>query len=162
MDVGIYYNRVRCPKLTSDQRIRALQIRHPEAVLIGESVLHAAGWITQRPARLAVAAMSTSHPDELEGIRMHRRSVDWFSTVAVLAGQIPAAYPVYGLNSLHPAVALADLYGDPECWHPDSDDLYIEESDAANIVRAATVLNACLPDELRRLLATLGTAGNAS
>jgi len=37
--------------------VAALEFEYPSAILIGESVLHAAGWITQIPAQLSVAVL---------------------------------------------------------------------------------------------------------
>jgi hypothetical protein len=34
---------------------------------------------------------------------------------------------VYGMRALPPPLALADLYADPDGWHPDLDDLDIPD-----------------------------------
>jgi hypothetical protein len=46
----IYFNKLRAPEVDSALRVAALLFEYPSATLCGESVLHAAGWITQIPA----------------------------------------------------------------------------------------------------------------
>jgi len=55
---GIYFNKLRVPQVDASLRISALLFEYPSAILCGESVLHAAGWITQIPARLSVSVLS--------------------------------------------------------------------------------------------------------
>jgi hypothetical protein len=155
VDVGIFYNHVRCPVLSSAEQIQALYIRHPEAILIGESVLHAVGCITQRPARLSVAALDITHSDELGGFCLHCRTEEWFRTIADIPECMPAPWPIYGMTSLHPVVALADLYADPTAWHPDWDDLDIDEIDAELLVFVFESFGVKPPEQLKRLLAKM-------
>jgi len=54
----LYFNKLKCNEVDGSLRIAALLYKYPSAMLCGESVLHAAGWITQIPARLSVAVMS--------------------------------------------------------------------------------------------------------
>jgi hypothetical protein len=46
----VYFNKLRVPEIDGSLRVAALLYEYPEAMLCGESVLHAAGWITQIPA----------------------------------------------------------------------------------------------------------------
>jgi len=160
IDVGVYYNLGRCPDLTSDERIQALLIRHPEAVLTGVSVLHALGWITQRPVQLHVAALHVVRPDALCGFHMWARSAEWFRTVANLSTGSCALGRIYGLTSLHPIVALADLYADPASWHPDWDDLELDEIDPKLLSFVFESFGASAPEELVCLLAKLQPSGD--
>jgi hypothetical protein len=45
-----------------------------------------------------------------------------------------------GLRTLPPAVALADLYGDPKGWHPDPDDLDIPDQDHDSVLSTFELL----------------------
>src|SRR6185437_16288909 len=54
---GIYFNKLKNPQPDTTLRIEALLYEYPSAILCGESVLHAAGWITQVPAQLTVAVL---------------------------------------------------------------------------------------------------------
>jgi hypothetical protein len=47
---------------------------------------------------------------------------------------------VYGLRALPPALALADLYTDPNAWHPDPDDLDVPDQDHDAVLSAFELL----------------------
>lgn len=124
---GIYYNLLRHETPNGEMRRQALLSVYPSAVLIGVSVLHAAGWITQIPQSLHVAVRSRRSYIQLAGFEIRGRSPSWFRAVDVRAlSQTRDA--TYGLRSLTPADALADLYGDSKAWHPDPDDLDLPDT----------------------------------
>ena len=122
---------------------------YPSALLCGESVLHAAGWITQIPTSLSVAVISRPSYVSLHGFEIRGRPLSWFREVH--SSVDPSAEKrIYGLRALPAPLALADLYGDTKGWHPDMDDLYIPQEDMASIESAATLLGVELPAPLVR------------
>jgi hypothetical protein len=108
---------------------------YPSAILCGESVLHAAGWITQIPRQLSVAVLSRPSYVSLHGFDIRGRPLSWFRRIHLLVDP-SVEKRVYGLRALTPAVALADLYGDPKAWHPDPDDLDIPDEDHDAVLSA--------------------------
>ncbi len=136
---GIYFNKLKLPVIDGSHRVQALLFEYPTAILCGESVLHAAGWITQIPAQLSVAVMQRPSYVSLNGFVIHGRPQSWFVKVhdAVNAKKNP---PVYGLRALPPALALADLFADPKAWHPDADDLDVPKGEVRKVKAAAKLL----------------------
>ena len=105
---------------------------YPNALMVGESVLHAAGWITQIPSTLQVAVEKTSlrrSYKQHDGFTLLPRPLAWFARAHphVLSPQ-KAKFNTYGLHTVPPDFALADLYATPGAWHPDADDLDIPEA----------------------------------
>jgi len=140
----LYFNKLKCNEVDGSLRIAALLFEYPSAVLCGESVLHAAGWITQIPARLSVAVISRPSYVSLHGFDIHGRPLSWFKKIH------PAVDPsaderVHGMRTLPAPLALADLYGDRNGWHPDLDDLHIPPDDIASVGAAARLLGVALP-----------------
>jgi hypothetical protein len=135
---GIYFNKLKGPQIESSLRISALLFEYPSAILCGESVLHAAGWITQIPARLSVAVLSRPSYVSFHGFEIQGRPLSWFKKVHHAVNAVDNER-VYGMRALPAALALADLYADPKAWHPDVDDLDIpaEQDDA---IRTASKL----------------------
>jgi len=144
----IYFNKLRAPNIDGSLRLAALLFEYPSAVLIGESVLHAAGWITQIPAQLSIAVLSRRSYISLTGFEIQGRPLSWFRKVHPLLDP-SAENRVYGLKALPPSLALADLHADPKSWHPDVDDLDIPEDAAQAVLAAARLLGARLPAPLR-------------
>jgi hypothetical protein len=149
--VGIYFNKLKCPTVDGALRIDALLFEYPTAILCGESVLHAAGWITQIPTRLAVAVLSRPSYASLHKFELHGRPLAWFKKVHVAVTAANKAR-VYGLKALPPALALADLYGEPRAWHPDVDDLTIPADERGSVLSAFTLLAIDLPAPLLSIL----------
>jgi hypothetical protein len=128
---GIYFNLQANPLAASEHRISALLMAYPSAMLMGESVLHAAGWITQIPQQIHVAIEKRRSYVQLSGIALHPKPLDWFKTVAILQPK-QAKFNTYGLRSLPPVWALAD----PMAWHPDVDDVEIPDRCQAQVDEA--------------------------
>jgi len=147
---GIYFNKLKRSNIDSSDRIGALLFEYPTAILCGESVLHAAGWITQIPARLSVAVLARPSYVSLHGFELHGRPRSWFRKVH---GMVNAAgnAKIYGLRALPTALALVDLYGDSKAWHPDVDDLDIPEEDKDAVLAAGKLLRIELPVTVREL-----------
>jgi hypothetical protein len=135
----IYFNKLRSPQVDSTMRVAALLFEYPSAILCGESVLHAAGWITQIPAQLSVAVLSRPSYVSLHGFDIRGRPLSWFRKIHPLIER-SAEKRVYGLRALPPALALADLYGRSDGWHPDPDDLDIPDEDHGSVLSAFELL----------------------
>jgi hypothetical protein len=135
----IYFNKLRSPEVDSSLRVAALLFEYPSAILCGESVLHAAGWITQIPAQLSVAVLSRPSYVSLRGFDIRGRPLSWFRKIHPLL-EPSTEERVYGLRALPPALALADLYADPDGWHPDPDDLDIPDQDHDSVLSAFELL----------------------
>jgi hypothetical protein len=135
----IYFNKLRSPQVDSSLRVAALMFEYPSAILCGESVLHAAGWITQIPAQLSVAVLSRPSYVSLDGFDIRGRPLSWFRKIHSLIDPSETKR-VYGLRALPPALALADVYADPKAWHPDPDDLDISTEDRQSVLSAFELL----------------------
>ena len=135
----IYFNKLRSPQVDSTLRVAALLFEYPSAILCGESVLHAAGWITQIPAQLSVAVLSRPSYVSLRLFDIRGRPLSWFQKIHPLL-DLAAEKRVYGLRALPPALALADLYADRDGWHPDPDDLDIPDHDRGSVSSAFELL----------------------
>jgi hypothetical protein len=131
----IYFNKLRSPQVDSSLRVAALMFEYPSAILCGESVLHAAGWITQIPAQLSVAVLSRPSYVSLHGFDIRGRPLSWFRKIHSLMDPSETKR-AYGLRALPPALALADMYADPKAWHPDPDDLDIPTEDRQSVLSA--------------------------
>lgn len=124
---GVYFNRVRCPEGADHCRIPALLHLFPEATLIGDSVLHAHGWITQIPSAVQVAILpkdSTVHP---EGFAIEQRSKGWFRALREQLVPAEEGASGLGLRELSAAAALADMQA--RGVRMDPDDLYVDPAE---------------------------------
>jgi hypothetical protein len=148
---GIYFNKLRNPEPDSLLRIEALLHEYPSAVLCAESVLHAAGWITQIPAQLSVAVLRRPTYVSFHGFEIHGRPLSWFKAVHRELNA-PQNERVYGMRALPAALALADLYGDPGAWHPEPDDLDIPAGQVSEVLAAGKLLHMPLPPFLEDAL----------
>jgi hypothetical protein len=148
----IYFNKLRSPEVDGALRVAAVLFEYPSAILCGESVLHAAGWITQIPAQLSVAVLSRQSYVSLHGFDIRGRPLAWFRKIHPLIDP-SGKQRIHGLRALPPALALADLYSDPDAWHPDPDDLDIPDQDHNSVLSAFALLG------LERRLAQTVAAG---
>ena len=148
---GIYFNKLKVPQPDTILRVEALLYEYPSAILCGESVLHAAGWITQIPAQLTVAVLLRPTYVSFRGFEIRGRPLSWFIAVH---GDVSAQGNdrVYGMRALPPALALADLYGDANAWHPDPDDLDVPSDQVGEVFSASERLRISLPAPLREAL----------
>lgn len=128
---GIYFNLLKDAQAPENHRVDALLMTYPSATLIGESVLHAAGWITQVPRRLQVAVLSRRSYVAQDAVDVVGKPRGWFIHAHPFIQSPEDAdasdHATYGLRALMPEHALAALYADPQAWHPDPDDLYLPD-----------------------------------
>lgn len=144
---GIYFNKLKCPQPDASIRVQAMLFEYPSAILTGESVLHAAGWITQIPPRLTVAVLRRPTYVSFRGFEIRGRPLTWFKAVHDAINS-PTSERVYGMRALPAAFALVDLHADPKAWHPDPDDLDIPDDQMNELVSACERLRVCLPASL--------------
>jgi hypothetical protein len=136
----VYFNKLRSPEVDGSLRAAALLFEYPSALLCGESVLHAAGWITQIPSELSVAVLSRRSYVSIKGFGIRGRPLSWFKAVHPFVNRSPDQR-IFGLPALPAPVALAELYADPAAWHPEPDDLDVPDEDIAAVLTAADALN---------------------
>lgn len=148
---GVYFNHVADPEAPANHRVSALLTIHPTAMLAGESVLHGAGWTTQTPTAVSVAVLARPTLPQVDGFTLLPRPRRWFlAQHAHRVAPEEAAWSTHGLFSLPPALALLDAYADARAWHPDPDDLDVDEAGRAEVVRWAHEGRGALPEPLRQ------------
>jgi len=132
---GIYYNLQRDREGPRNRLHEVVQKVDKGAVVIGASALHWADWTTQLPRVLEVASTQRSFP-RIEGVTFVHRPLSWYVQTKpfVKAG-------LCGMNTLDPAMALADAWLNRGCWRPDPDDIDLEWDDHA-VGRISTALAA--------------------
>ncbi|MBS0420022.1 MAG: hypothetical protein JSR66_20085 [Proteobacteria bacterium] len=135
----IYFNKLRSPEVDSTLRVAALLFEYPSAVLCGESVLHASGWITQIPAQLSVAVLSRPSYVSMHGFDIRGRPLSWLRKTHPLI-DTSEQKRIFALRALPPALALADLYATAKGWHPDPDDLDIPQEEHHSVLAAFELL----------------------
>ncbi|WP_354687127.1 hypothetical protein [Cupriavidus necator] len=115
--LGLYYNLVTHPNW-EENRAHAIKMAYPSAVVIGPTVLHRYGWITQIPQSVAIAVLNDGSHPSMEGVEVFKRSMRWYRKFS------PWGEPVYGLPALTPENALLDcLEHAGKMWCPNADDL---------------------------------------
>lgn len=146
---GVYFNHVADPDAAANHRSAALLAIHPTAILAGESVLHAAGWTTQTPTSVSVAVLARPTLPLVDGFSLMPRPRRWFMAQHFhRVAPEKAEWNTHGLPSLSPAAALLDLYADPRAWHPDPDDLEVDDNARDAVVRVADRDGFILPSPL--------------
>lgn len=102
---GIYFNLIADSSGPETRFSEAIQLRFPEAIVCGPSVLHQEGWITQIPQSIHIAVLKQESQPNIRGIELHERAKDWF--IAVQEGIVE--HGLYGMPSLKPAWAMEDI-----------------------------------------------------
>lgn len=148
---GCYFNRVRNPEGVEHLRSALLELLYPSAVLTGESVLHAAGWTTQIPQRMAVCVLSRQSLKQIDGFDLRTRPRRWFEAVH---DAVASEERVYGLRALPPALALWDLHADRsgKVWQPDADDLDLAPDELRQVAALPPSMLASLPEPIREIV----------
>lgn len=149
---AIYFNRVVDRNGEQANAVRALMMKYPSATLCGASVLHSAGWTTQIPSELHAAVESRPSYAKIEGVVLHPRPVSWFRLMqdqGAWQSKDDEDFASFGLRSLSPSWALADLYADEsgQAWQPDEDDLDIPDEQIERVREACAAMGST-PDWL--------------
>lgn len=148
---GIYFNLIVEPDSPSVRASDALKLLYPSAILNGASVLHAAGWSTQIPARVTVAALSRPTFAMLDAFDVVGRRQGWFVAIGEGISKDPDMAS-FGIRSLTPAFALADALTNDDGWRPDPDDLDLDDADPDELKRAFRAMKAKPPEWLLEFL----------
>ncbi|QYY33612.1 hypothetical protein K2O51_31805 (plasmid) [Cupriavidus pinatubonensis] len=116
--LGLYYNLVTHPNW-EENRALAVKMAYPSAIVIGPTVLHRHGWITQIPQSLSIAVLNDGSHPSMEGVEVFKRSMRWYRKFS------PWGEPIYGLPALTPENALLDCMENASIrlWCPNVDDL---------------------------------------
>jgi hypothetical protein len=139
---GMHFNLLRDPDGPQTRRLDAIAYLLPGSRIIGASALHAAGWTTQIPRSLEIAAPPRRSYPAIPDVEIARRPRDWFAGPGrriARAGSVPI---------LDPATALADAWVSGS-WRPDPDELEWDEIDRDAVCRAFSTFGMDLPDILR-------------
>ena len=140
---GTYFNTLVYPKSPDTHKLTAILYEYPSAILIGESILHSAGWITQIPSELTIAVESRRSYSRLNGVALSGRTLSWYRAmngVGAIHKNGTNDINAYGLRFIDPAWALADMYLSEESWHPDPDDLDIPDDQFDSFVLACKAM----------------------
>ena len=141
---GVYFNLIAETSAPETHLGEAIAMLFPSALVVGASVLHAAGWITQIPRQLDVAVLRRRTFPALKGVVLHPRSIFWYrlvhSRLERAEGQV--------VPRLDPAFALADALKYRDGWVPEPDDVeFTEAEDAERFLRACKTLRVALDPE---------------
>lgn len=111
----------------------------PSATLIGESVLHSVSVITQIPQEITLAVQAKKSYPTFHGLYISGKPNRWFERwYDQLVSQEQCEWSTYGLKALTPEAALLDLYATEGAWHPDPDDLDVDDEMASRLSHLLT------------------------
>ncbi len=122
---SIYYNMIVNPRW-QDNIVSAIHLAYPSPVLVGASVLHTKGWITQIPRKIEIVKPDTASKVSLEGVETYERPVSWYKEY----GPFTQANNLLAMAALTPVQAIKDCLvnkGKQGFWCPDQDDLYVPD-----------------------------------
>lgn len=136
---GYYYNLVRDPDGPINRPIEVAHLLYEEAMVIGLSVLHTYGWVTQIPRTvdIAISASRRCCPS-VNGVNFYFRSTEWFKDQFKKDAVLGHDESEFVLPSLTPRAALEDLKKNgvrDGAWIPKDDDLYIPADDEEGVRR---------------------------
>ena len=141
---GVYFNLISETSAPQTHLEEAIITLFPSAVVVGASVLHEAGWITQIPRLLDVAVLRRRTFPAVKGVVLHPRNIFWYRLVHSRLERTEAR----GVPRLDPAFALADALKYRDGWVPEPDDVdFAEAEDAQRFLRACKTLKAALNPE---------------
>ena len=146
---GFYFNVLKNREAPSEFMAEAVRYVYPSALIRGATVLHAAGKTTQVPHQVDVAVLAPANRAKTNGFNEVPKPRSWYAAVH----EMKAKEQLFGLPALQPEMALADLYATKGDWHPDIDDLEVDELDWKRFKKACDILGIEVPDQLQELVA---------
>lgn len=145
---GFYFNVLKNRNAPDECLARAIKHIYPSAMVRGATVLHAAGKTTQVPHQIDVAVLGRADRAKTTGFSERAKPRRWYATLHGMWDKDG----LFGLPALQPEAALADLYATEGDWHPDVDDLEVDELDWPKFKAACDILGIEVPEQLRDLV----------
>lgn len=130
---GMFLNLVVKPNPGWETKAQAIKFLYPEVIICGDSILNHEGWTTQRSSKIDLAILDRKTNVSIDGIRIHRRSAQWFNDVnqgILRQGPIPELKPEY---------VLADMV--KRGTQPDVDDIEFDEIPMAEFLQVCDEMN---------------------
>ena len=138
---GVYFNLISEASAPETHLEEAVVMLFPSAVVVGASVLHEAGWITQIPRQLDVAVLRRRTFPAIKGVVPHPRNIFWYRLVHSRLERTEGR----DVPRLDPPFALADALKCRDGWVPEPDDVeFPEAKDAQRFLRACKTLRMAL------------------
>lgn len=138
---GVYFNLICESSAPETRREEAIATLLPSALAIGATVLHEAGWTTQIPTQLNIAALRRRTFPLLNGVVVFPRGIGWYR----LAHSWLRRSPGRTLPRVDAAFALADALKMRDGWVPDPDDIdFPEAEDVRRFLEACQALGMSL------------------
>jgi len=142
---GFYFNVLKNRAAPSECLSDAILHVYPTAMVRGATILHATGKTTQVPHEISVAVLAPINRAHTEGYSEVAKPKRWYVSVQTMRSKDG----LFGLPALEPEMALADLYATPNDWHPDIDDLEVDEFDWVKFKSACDILGVDVPQQLQ-------------
>ncbi|MCZ8254451.1 MAG: hypothetical protein O9327_02065 [Polaromonas sp.] len=146
---GFYFNVLKNRQAASDCLPQAILHVHPTALVRGATVLHAAGVTTQITHQVDVAVLAPANRAHTNGFVEWPKPHRWY----VAVNEFKSTDGLMGLPSLDTEAALADMYATPGDWHPDVDDLEVDDIDWGRFKVACERFGIDVPSQLKPLVA---------
>lgn len=146
---GFYFNVLKNRNSPAEFMVQSILHVHPSAMVRGSTVLNAAGKTTQVSHQVDVAVLAPANRAHTNGFQETPKSRRWYASMQGMRTKDG----LYGLPSLCPEAALADMYATPGDWHPDVDDLEVDELDWRKFKEATDLLGIEVPLQLKGLVA---------
>ena len=132
--LGVYYNLIKDQKGPEEHLGKVLKIVFGSVVVIGPTILHQYGWITQIPQTLTVAIPESRSYPMVDGVTLYGRHSEWFGRIY----QVIHHKGKFSLPSLTAPWAFADAIQHQDCLHHLSpDDIEIPSSTKPSLIRNA-------------------------
>ena len=147
---GFYFNVLKNRNSTAECLPQSILHVHPTAIVRGATVIHATGMTTQVTHQIDVAVLAPANRAHTDGFVEWPKPRRWY----VALQNMKLKDGLFGLPALQPEAALADMYATPNDWHPDIDDLEVDELDWMKFKVACEGLGIEVPEQLRDVVAS--------
>ena len=146
---GFYFNVLKNRNSPAEFLPHSILHVHPTAMVRGATVIHATGMTTQVTHQIDVAVLAPANRAHSDGFVEWPKSRRWY----VAMQDMKLKDGLFGLPALQPEAALADMYGTARDWHPDIDDLEVDELDWVKFKVVCDRLGIEVPEQLRDVVA---------